>query len=275
MSAEEKAEGGRRTREHIRYLPGLFPPLVSIIMATFNAAKVLERGIHSVLEQTYKNIEFIIVDGGSTDATLDIIRKYDDRIDYWISEKDEGVYDAFNKGIDIANGDWLFFLGADDSLANDSVLQRFFSKPIDSELLYGNVLWGEGGEIVAGEFFPEKFYSQNICQQAIFYNKNLFERIGKFDLKYRLVADWVLNMKAFGLKTIKPVYFDTVVAVYSLGGMSTNVWDEEFLKNREKLYRKSFGIFAYLNFKVSSAIEKALIHSPKLRAVISFFTVRK
>ena len=154
--------------------------------------------------------------------------------------------------------------------SDNSVLQRFFAQPVDSEFLYGDVYWGENGKTWAGEFHPERFYDQNICQQAIFYHRKLFQRLGKFDLSYRLVADWVFNMKAFGRKSTKPTYFDSVVAVYSLDGMSTNVWDEKFLKTRDKLFISSFGVGAYLRFKSPVLFEKALRHSPKLKAVVNF-----
>ena len=90
------------------------PPLITIITVAYNAVKDIENTILSVLNQTYPNIEYIIIDGGSTDGTLDIIKKYEDKISYWVSEPDKGIYDAMNKGIVKANGDYLFFLGADD-----------------------------------------------------------------------------------------------------------------------------------------------------------------
>jgi glycosyltransferase involved in cell wall biosynthesis len=260
-----RQEGGRRCRL-VTGSDAESRPLISIITAVFNGAATLEQTIRSVAGQNFKNFEYIVVDGGSTDGTINLLNKYADNIDYWVSEPDKGIYDALNKGIDLARGDWLYFIGADDRLADDSVLQRFFLRPADSELMYGNVYWGEGGDAVAGEFFEEKFYFQNICQQAIFYNKKLFKRIGKFDLRYRLVADWVFNMKAFGLKTTKPIFIDTVIAVFSLDGMSTNVWDKDFLRDRDRLFRGSFGVYAYLRFKISVTFKK-IASSPKLIAL--------
>jgi len=265
----KRQEGGRRCQ------PGTDPetetrPLVSIITVVFNGAMTLEKTVRSVADQTFRNFEYIIIDGGSTDGTNDLLIEHTEEIDYWISEADNGIYDALNKGIDLARGDWLYFIGADDRLVDNSILERFFSRPVDSKMLYGNVYWGENGETVAGEFYPERVYTRNICQQAIFYHRKLFQRLGNFDLKYRLVADWVFNMQAFGLKTTRPQYMDCVVAVYSLGGASTNVWDKEFLKNREKLFIRSFGIGTYFRFKGASLFEKALRHSPKLKAIVDY-----
>ena len=103
-------------------------PLISIITAVLNGDKTLERTIQSVIDQDYKNIEYIIIDGGSTDGTLDIIKKYDHAIDYWMSEPDEGIYDAFNKGIQISSGEWIYFLGADDYFVDQNVLNTTVHK---------------------------------------------------------------------------------------------------------------------------------------------------
>ena len=96
-------------------------PLVSIITVTFNAEADLEKCIKSVISQTYTNIEFIIIDGGSTDGTLDIIEKYKKNISYSISEKDKGIYDAWNKGVSVANGEWIAFLGSDDVYLENAI----------------------------------------------------------------------------------------------------------------------------------------------------------
>jgi glycosyltransferase involved in cell wall biosynthesis len=104
------------------------PPKISVIIVVFNGAKTLPQAIESVLRQTYKNVELIVVDGGSTDGTLDILRKYESNNFIWKSEPDKGIYDAMNKGIMMAHGEWLHFLGADDTLINDKVLENVFNE---------------------------------------------------------------------------------------------------------------------------------------------------
>jgi len=106
-------EGGLRTRDYFKQsYPGR--PLISIVTVVYNGAKHLEQTILSVLKQSYPNVEYLIIDGGSTDGTLEIIRQYEEAIDYWISETDKGIYDAMNKGISLASGDYIVFLNADD-----------------------------------------------------------------------------------------------------------------------------------------------------------------
>ena len=133
-------------------------PLISIITVSYNAVKTIEDTIVSVLGQTYSNIEYIIIDGGSTDGTLDIIKKYEDKITYWVSEPDKGIYDAMNKGILKATGDYLFFLGADDKITcnfND-IIHLFKDK---NTVYYGDVLFGEEGKKYDGEFNTNKSVS--------------------------------------------------------------------------------------------------------------------
>ncbi len=126
-------------------------PLMSIITVVFNGEKFLEQTIQSVINQTYKNIEYIIIDGGSTDGTLDIIKKYKDKIDYWASEKDEGIYDAMNKGIKVAKGKYLAFINADDWYEDNALNHVFsaYSQNQNIDFFYGNLNFiKDGGEVV-------------------------------------------------------------------------------------------------------------------------------
>ena len=116
-------------------------PLISIVTVSYNAVKDIEKTILSVLNQTYPNIEYIIIDGGSTDGTLDIIKKYEDKISYWVSEPDKGIYDAMNKGTLKATGVWLNFMNAGDTFYNEHVLEKVFKDNdwSDADVIYGNV----------------------------------------------------------------------------------------------------------------------------------------
>ena len=175
-------------------------PKFSIITVTYNAAKVLEDTIQSIVTQTYKNLEYIIVDGGSTDETLDIIHKYQEHITTVISEPDQGLYDAMNKGIKLATGDYLCFLNAGDGLHEDDTLLQMVHS-INGTALPG-VLYGET-EIVdsQGHFLymrrlsapatlTWKSFKQGmlVCHQAFFARRDLVE---PYDLRYRFSADFV------------------------------------------------------------------------------------
>lgn len=135
MSAN-KLQGGRRIR-NIEKVSRSSEPLVSIITVVFNGEKYLEQTILSVLNQTYSNIEYIIIDGGSSDATLDIINKYTDKIDYWVSEPDSGIYDAMNKGISLATGQLIGIINSDDWYELDAVEEIVRAYKDGSTIIYG------------------------------------------------------------------------------------------------------------------------------------------
>ena len=119
-------------------------PKISVVTVSYNAVTTIEETILSVVNQTYKNIEYIIIDGGSTDGTVDIIKKYADRIDYWVSEPDKGIYDAMNKGIVKSTGEWIHFLNAGDVYLNTHILEDcircFNEKKVKADVLYGDVI---------------------------------------------------------------------------------------------------------------------------------------
>lgn len=235
-------KGGRR----VQGLTPELPPLVSVVTAVYNGGATLERAIKSVVSQTYPRIEFIIVDGGSTDCSIELLRKYENSIDYWISEPDKGIYDALNKGIALATGEWLYFLGADDALVDVDVFKSILSQQYDTKFIYGDVVYGNTGIIYGGEFTKLMLIKENICQQGIFYHIDLFKILGNFDLKYQLLADWVFNMRAFALSDAKPTHVNVVIAEYSLAGVSNRIIDFAFAKDRIGLIKIHMGFSYYL-----------------------------
>lgn len=156
-------------------------PLVTVITVSYNCKEMIEKTILSVLSQTYPKIEYIIIDGGSTDGTLDIIRKYESRIDKWISEADNGIYDAMNKGISIASGKWLNFMNAGDVFYNNTVVADIFSLSISPEIavLYSDVYR-------YSDDFKQKIVYENdrnigtINHQATIYRKSLHIKYGQY-----------------------------------------------------------------------------------------------
>jgi glycosyltransferase involved in cell wall biosynthesis len=248
-----KIEGGRR----IRGLSTAPPPVITVITAVYNGARSIERTIASVIGQTFPSFEYIIIDGGSDDGTTRLLEKHDESVDYWVSESDHGIYDALNKGISVARGEWLYFLGADDALAGADVLVSVFSRRRDSKLLYGDVLYGESGAIYGGVYTRQMLTIRNICQQGIFYRRDLFRQLGQFDTKYSLLADWIFNMKVFSLKDSRPEHIDIVVAEYSLSGASNRSLDTAFARDRLHIIRKYLGISCYL-YALASRLQEQL-----------------
>ena len=254
-----RIEGGRR----VQRIPKEQPPLISVVTAVYNGGATLERTILSVISQTFSNMEFIIIDGGSTDCSVELLRKYESSIDYWISEPDKGIYDALNKGISLAGGEWIYFLGADDAILNVDVFSSIFSKHYETKFLYGDVAYGNTGRIYGGEFSKKMLINENICQQGIFYRTELFNILGVFDLKYPLLADWGFNMKVFALNCAKPLHVDVVVSEYSLAGASSKITDSAFAKDRLGLIRKYLGYSIFMLANLLRLKEKCIANYKK------------
>ena len=165
-------------------------PLITVITVSYNAVSIIEKTILSVINQTYSNIEYIIIDGGSTDGTIEIIKKYEDKITYWLSEPDKGIYDAMNKGIDKATGEWINFMNCGDTFFCNTVIEDLFQKAnTNSDVIYGNtnLLLLTGGYIQKGEIATDKEYMP-FGHQASFSRTSLMKKYG-FDRNYKICAD--------------------------------------------------------------------------------------
>ncbi len=215
-------------------------PKITVITPTYNAQSTIQNCIESVLQQDYDNIEYLIVDGLSRDNTIDIIKSFKNQKIIFFSEKDNGIYDALNKGIKLATGEWIYILGADDKLFSRTILKEIFARPssVTADVLYGNVLYKSVNRIYDGEFNCRKLLRANICHQAMFIKKAVIERLGYFDIKYVTHADYVLNLKIFGDESLNIKYINVVVAEYNGHGISSKFFDTNFYENQDKLFRR-------------------------------------
>jgi glycosyltransferase involved in cell wall biosynthesis len=204
--------------------------MISIIIPTLNSAQTLAVALESILQQTFNEYEILIVDGLSIDHTLEIARNYNDPRIKIYSEKDQGIYDAMNKGINIAQGSWIYFLGCDDRLYSNSILQVISDETFkaDSDIIYGDVYRQSFNGRYAGEFDYLKILSQNICHQSIFFKKIIFKTTGLFNLQYCSWADWDHNMRWLLNPTISKNYIDLIIAEYSECGFSSFNRDIKF-----------------------------------------------
>jgi glycosyltransferase len=197
-------------------------PLVSIIIATFNAESTLDDAINSVLKQTYSSIELIIVDGLSTDNTINIIKKYKSDSLHYVSEKDEGIYDALNKGVKLSNGEWLLFLGADD-LIEPNGISDLMEISCGFDVVYGNVtdLYPDGKKIkTKAKDFKIVTFSPFGCHQSVLMRKDVIEKLNGFNVKYKIVADFDLIQRAY-LAKYKFKKSDNFISLFSLSGISS------------------------------------------------------
>jgi glycosyltransferase involved in cell wall biosynthesis len=210
-------------------------PFLTIIIPTLRAEKTLRQSVESLLEQQFRNFEILIMDSLSQDRTLAIAEAYaekDDRLRV-ISEPDKGIYDAMNKGIEKARGQWILFLGSDDRLHDKDVLTFFTALPDlgSFDMVYGNVVSPSYKGVYDGPFSFPKLLSRNMPHQAIFYKKSLFELIGGYTIHYRGHADWEFNIRCFSDSRVRVRYIDRVIAYFGADGVSSR-HDIPFIKER-------------------------------------------
>lgn len=219
-------------------------PLVSIIIATYNSEPHISDCLQSIVEQVEKDLEIVIVDGQSTDRTLEIIRGFNIPNLMLSSEKDKGIYDALNKGINIAKGRFLYFLGSDDRLLPDfSVLASKLLN--DRTVYYGNS--APLDRLLSGKFSKYRLAKYCMNHQSIIYPAGVFKKYD-YDLKYKVLADYVLNIKVWGDKNFIKKYYPLTIAYYSMDGFSSKNKDQEFRKDRKRLIRQNMGLLTYLRF---------------------------
>lgn len=207
-------------------------PLITIIIAVYNGSKTLQQCIDSVANQTYSNKEIIIIDGGSKDGTVDLLKLNNEHIAYWISESDRGIYNAWNKGLAQAKGDWICFLGADDYLWNAQVLEQIGAQlaiiPPNIRVAYSQImLLSNNGEVMhpIGEPWAniKERFKQVMCipHQGVMHSRSLFELHGNFDESFRITGDYELLLRE--LKAGDAVFIpDLITTGMRQGGISSN-----------------------------------------------------
>jgi glycosyltransferase involved in cell wall biosynthesis len=233
-----RKEGGLRLKG-ICKSPATDRPLISIVTVVRNGAKTLAQCIESVVRQQYKNIEYVVADGCSTDGTIDILRSYESSLDYWVSERDDGIFDAMNKAVGLTTGDWILFLGADDILLADikDLVHGFLDR---NTIYYGNAYWPGRDALYDGPFTAAKLARTNICQQAIFYPRTALTKY-RHDPKYRFQADWELNMRCFSDPAFSFQYIPVTIVQYNdVDGSSTCNRDRNLENDYIALMRRHF-----------------------------------
>jgi glycosyltransferase involved in cell wall biosynthesis len=227
-------------------------PMFSIITVVFNGEKYLRKTIESVKKQGFKDYEYIVIDGGSTDSSLKIIKEYKNDIDYWVSEKDNGIYDAFNKGMKLAKGEFIGIINSDDIYKPNALktISKYINANPKIDFIFGSVKkhWG----ILHG-YRPHKiryswgFYTSH--STGFFLKRKAAEKVGKYDLRYKYHADYdylyrlIVKKKLLGMATKK----NEVVGIFRRGGFSSTIKFKELFKEEIKIrYNNGQNIFLIL-----------------------------
>jgi glycosyltransferase involved in cell wall biosynthesis len=221
-------------------------PVLSVITIVYNNVRDIERTMLSVLNQTYRQIEYVVVDGASTDSTLDIIKRYENRIARLISEEDNGIYDAMNKGLKLATGDYVIFMNSGDEFYANNTVEKVFGSADDADIYYGETEMINDQLQSLGQRrhkAPESFtwlsfnYGMSVSHQAIYIKKSLTE---PYDPKYKLSADidWIIRAAKKAKKIVK---VDGYVAKYMVGGMS-KAKHRQSLAERFDIMKRHYGL---------------------------------
>lgn len=234
-------------------------PIVSVITVVYNAEPLIQKTLQSLANQSFNEFELLIIDGKSSDNTLGCVEKMKDdfRCLRILSEKDRGIYDAMNKGISMAQGEYIYFLNAGDVLYNSNVFNEV-SKFFDgNSIVYGDAYTlNDSGKVTnyrCGYFSKYRLAMENMCHQSIFYPSRLLKD-NIFDLKYRLSADCVINMSLW--RKTHFVYANTPIILYEGGGASDREMDQEFRKDRRRLVYRYLGIDAWCYIAVMKLLKQ-------------------
>lgn len=198
---------------------------LSIITINKNNAKGLEKTILSVINQSFDDFEYIVIDGQSEDSSVEIIRKYSNKITYWISEPDSGVFNAMNKGIRIASGEYILFLNSGDFLINEDVLEAVFSNKCTADFLCARCAISENGKIIHVTNPPfvhtfNTYFHSTISHQATFIKRSLFEKYGYYREDFKIKSDWEFWIRTIILNNCSTQKIDVELTNYNLEGIS-------------------------------------------------------
>lgn len=260
---------------------------ISIVTINYNNPRGLKKTIESIVNQTYSNFEYIVIDGGSTAGDVEVINTYQNQINYWVSEPDKGIYNAMNKGIKAASGDFIIFMNSGDIFSNNLVLEEVYQHLTPEFDLY----YGDYNRIKPNsnrrKTFPEKlnfsfFYSGSLSHQSTFFKRTIFDDIFLYNEENKIVSDWEFYIYAICYKNVKYKYLNTVISDFDFTGISSNPKFKEIENlERRKVLEKYFPTFVEDYEKVSLLNSKRfhqIIHIQKsaflwklFKGMISFF----
>lgn len=252
----------------------IMKPKISIITITYNSARFVERAMKSVIDQNYENLEYIMIDGGSTDETVDIIKKYDDKLARWVSEPDGGISNAFNKGIRMATGDIIGIINSDDGLMPGALDELAAAYEDGVDVYRGKVLlWKEESDTKVVEI-PTMHFNfngmNNISHQSTFVTRKAYVKYGVYDETCKYVMDFDLLMR-FQNAGAKFKYVDRVLAFYSLGGVTftkvTKKRIEEIVRVMRQNGASEIDIIKYRIIKWTKERIKALVPKETLMKI--------
>lgn len=254
---------------------------LSIITINLNDKIGLQKTIDSVLSQTFDDYEFIIIDGNSTDGSVDLIKEYEGKITHWISEPDSGIYHAMNKGIKLSKGDYLYFLNAGDKLYDADALNKVFDNTTNPSFICGNFYTEDKeGTIELQKPYENRnwsfslydIYSGYLCHQAFFIRKDNFEKYGLYSEDLQITADWELFLVAIGMHHEKVEHKDVDLVIYNLEGLSSTIGGKAIYEEKKKVAARRLPaeLASKLNHLYKLEQDQYIIDAVKGSSLLSF-----
>lgn len=262
--------GGLRTRGLFK-LSSAGRPLVTVITVVFNGIKTLEATIMSVLEQSYDNVEYIVIDGGSSDGTLDLLRKYEFAVDFWVSERDKGIYDAMNKGLRMAQGKWVALLNADDTYFTRDALSKLAALDDDVYVAASDVMMHTKEGLKRFVIDERRPLYKNVpyMHTGMFVRSNLYSKLGGFrdDLRIASDIDFIMRIMESGVDVYR---FSEPLVVMRDDGVSVRSFEQGRREYRKLYVEHGGGLFwSYIGY-FSSLVEKRLYDNKTCRGIFRF-----
>lgn len=244
---------------------------LSIITVNYNNIEGLKKTLESVLTQNWKNFEFIIIDGGSSDGSKEIIESNKEKLDYWVSEPDNGIYHAMNKGIKVANGEYLYFLNSGDHFDNSNALEKINTHLTEKDVVYFDIKVVEKNGVRIKKCPKQlsfQFLHQDLpAHQATFIKKSLFESLGYYDENLKIVSDWKFLLLAICKHQASYKYIEDVFSTYYADGLSSKEESQSLIKfEREQVLNAEFSAF-FVDVKERYKLERNLRNLRKSKTI--------
>ena len=258
---------------------------LSIITINLNNKDGLRKTIESVVSQTFSDYEYIVIDGASTDGSVEVIKEYKDKITYWVSEPDKGIYNAMNKGILQAKGEYCLFLNSGDWLYDILVLEKIFFQKPSVDIINGGLIkvYSDRESLDKGQAFARKERGEsltlkdmligNLNHQSTLIKRSLFDKYGLYMEDYKIVSDWILFLQAIGIDGVNVDYLDVIIAKFDMSGVCNT--NKDLLEQERKLAIEKYVPKSILDdYKYYMAIEskyKRIINSSYFKILVSIY----
>lgn len=249
---------------------------LSIITVNLNNKEGLQKTIDSVLSQTFKNFEWIVIDGGSTDGSKELIKQCSEHFSYWVSEPDKGIYNAMNKGVKVAKGEYLQFLNSGDWLVDETALERCFSHGFSADIAYGDLFFVHADGKIEKSTYPEHLtfrflYQYSLGHNASFFKRELFQK-DQYDESLKIVSDWAFFIKKV-LENKDFEYLDEIVTCFDTGGVSS-VDRESVIRERDTVIRELVSDALVRDYNKMDEMQ-ALLNKDAVKKVLEYGNKKK